>query len=80
MQVLVVMKDAIKSQSLMMTHNREVHRRLPAGPALQPAAFPTVQQALLHRPPLPTAVQSLRPKPQTGNVSTAAVMPAMSAS
>ena len=82
MQVLVVMKDIIKPQSLMMTHNREVHRLLPAGPALQPAAFSTVQQALLYRPPLPTAAQPSQPKPQTGNAGsevTAPVAPATSA-
>ena len=61
MQVLVVMKNIIKPQSLMMTHNREVHRLLPAGPALQPAAFSTVQQALLYRRPLPTAAQPSQP-------------------
>ena len=77
------MKDAIKSQSLMMTHNREKHRRLPGGPALQPVAFPTVQQALLYRPPLPTAAQPIRTKPQTGTAavtSTAPVLPGTSAS
>lgn len=83
MQVLLLMKDAIKPQSLMMTHNREKHRLLPGGPALQPAAFPTVQQALLYRPPLPTAAQPSRPKPQPGTVvsaSTAPVAPGTSAS
>ena len=56
--------DAIKPQSLLMTHNRERHRDLPAGPVLQPAAFSTVEQALkLGRPKYPDPP---RP-PQSGN-------------
>lgn len=68
-QVLLFMMDAIKPQSLLMSHNREVHRELPAGPVLQPAAFPTVEQALRHgRPnyPKPARPSVSRP-PQSGN-------------
>lgn len=76
MQVLLLMNYAIEAQSLMMTTNREAHRAAQAGPALQPAAFPTWELALSFIPVIPpapmphTAPLGARQKAYTGSAAT----------
>lgn len=70
------MKYAIEPQTLMMTTNREAHRAAQAGPALQPAAFPTLELALSFIPIIPptptrhTAPLRARQQAYTGNTAT----------
>ncbi|KAL3141970.1 hypothetical protein ABBQ32_004616 [Trebouxia sp. C0010 RCD-2024] len=74
-QVLLLMNYAIEAQSLMMTTNREAHRAAQAGPALQPAAFPTWELALSFIPVIPpapmphTAPLGARQKAYTGSAA-----------
>ena len=51
MQVLLLMVDAIKPQTVLMTGNRQLHRDTPAGPAFHPAALANVEDSLSARPP-----------------------------
>ena len=69
----LLLNYANEPQALMMSANREEHRTRRAGPALQAAAFPTVDLALSYAPGIPpNLVPRTTPvgaRQQAGNVS-----------